>query len=88
MKQARSGELRAELGQQWPNGVSTERQRSRTTGDIPMSLVEPGTRPASSARPRCVWLAPGPWPVHEHDEPEDFARLLPARRAAPELGRP
>jgi hypothetical protein len=60
MSHARSGELSVELGRQEPNANKACRKNGNVL-DRPRQAVEPATRHASSARPHCVWLAPGPW---------------------------
>ena len=57
MSQARSGELSVELGHREPNALSAPKERPTLWAN------EPAWRLASSARPPCVWLAPGPWPL-------------------------
>jgi hypothetical protein len=80
MSQARPGELLAELGRasryegqaEREEGDLRGRQRRGRIRDIRVSRVYPGRHHASSAGPRCFWLAPGPWPiVTDNDEPED-----------------
>ena len=46
-------------------GIWIGRQRSGPTSDNHLSLPSPRDAMRQSARPPCVWLAPGPWPVHD-----------------------
>ena len=85
MKPARSGELSVLLGRpgaQREQGVLKERQRSGKTVTANCHC-QACDSPCVKCPTPCVWLAPGPWLLLGHDEPEDFARPLPARRAAP-----
>lgn len=80
MDHARSGELSVELGHDEPNAPKAPCERQTLWADEPaLAPCVKGSTPLRLVGPRTV-------AIFFTDEPEGFARPLPARRAELELG--